>query len=1325
MPEDNSVPQPAIGGETPGAAEAPQRLPVPQEQPHPQAPPVLQEQLSSQASLTPQEQPLPRAPPILQEQLPSQASPTPQEQPPPQEDLTAQKAPEKPKEKPPRRFGAFRITELPKNTTKKSLHEALQLLAQNGENAEDAICRLSVAPDQSDPDSYSIATVTFAVEPKALKKCSSGSDETLQLKIDGTTCSVQIDSQFTGMTTLHCYEPVVDIVAVQGLGGNGFGSWRATGNADMWLRDFLPEKAKNSRILIYGYNADLTGPGAKSFASILDMAKGLVNNLKLARNQPNEMQRPLILIGHSLGGLVLKQALVEAASNAAVSSAHKNIHDSFIGALFFGVPNRGLNDKFLHEIVKGQPNQNLIRSLDPESSELRMLHQGFTTVFDRKKYQFYSYYETRQTQLSRINQVTGRPEVTDEFAILVLESSATEAVPGQAWHNRIPVDGDHRSMTKFSKKTDQYFRQVSSDILSLVDVAQAMLEKQSLKTPTNFRSQDGHPTHFVVPYLKNEKYTPRSKLENILSKTSKLEKIVVLLGLGGTGKTQVALNLAFQSQHTRSVFWIDGYTVESSMSSLVSIGKQLGLAKAEMKEKDLCQALKKWLESDESGNWLIIVNNLTHTDSYTLDILSTEKGTLVVTTRQEDMARTLRANQLDCANMTADEARSTFHKLSGLDIDDKTLDEGDIISLIKALDYSPLAIALAASFIHETKTSIAEYIEIYQQSLPDHVKISQSQVLRFELKDLPTPPVMTAWDISFRRVKRDKPSAADLLQLMSMLDSHNVPVDLLYSKVTAEMGLEKGSKFEAAVEVLLSFSLLMMYKEHRYQVHDLIAAWTRKQMGDREGHFTKLSLSLIEEAFSDPNSPKLVDYLPHANAVLLHSGKVPKLAQQRIGFQCKLADILHQSGRHSEARDLIRDCIEYYEATKKDGMENAECAYQLALIEEANKDYDQAIMWCGKARDGFAQNLGQSHPRTLSTLTRIAMVSEIRGDYMNAIQNYEQALVWSKVTTADPFTIDIIHNMALVFDKQGRYDIAVEAYNQALHDSIQAVGEQHPYTLDIQNNIAISLRKQGRYDEALETFKRVSDAYAQILGKSDPSTLNVQGNIAVIDDIQGRHTIALQTYKWVLDLKEKSLGKTSPSTLSTLSNMALLLSKLGRHDEAVTAAQSALDGYQAALGDDNPATLDAVANCALVYDAAGDVPRAKEHYEHACWRKAMLLGLEHPSTLGTLAAFAALLVRLGSYEEALGLQTNVLRGYAVAFGPQHPFAVKAEYELAKMLEGLQRWEEARACLARVIEAFKGQDAQKDLAVVEQDLKNLDDRISGKTPVGFKKFGVGN
>lgn len=77
------------------------------------------------------------------------------------------------------------------------------------------------------------------------------------------------------------------IFAVPGLGSNAFGAWRSQTNFDMWLRDFLPDKVKKSRILIYGYNSDLTGPGAQSFASVLDLGKRFINDLKLARRQPD------------------------------------------------------------------------------------------------------------------------------------------------------------------------------------------------------------------------------------------------------------------------------------------------------------------------------------------------------------------------------------------------------------------------------------------------------------------------------------------------------------------------------------------------------------------------------------------------------------------------------------------------------------------------------------------------------------------------------------------------------------------------------------------------------------------------------------------------------------------------------------------------------------------------------------------------------------------------------------------------------------------------------------------------------------------------------
>ena len=232
------------------------------------------------------------------------------------------------------------------------------------------------------------------------------------------------------------------------------------------------------------------------------------------------------------------------------------------------------------------------------------------------------------------------------------------------------------------------------------------------------------------------------------------------------------------------MFWIDGHTVESFLSGLLSIGKALNLSKDGMSPDAFRQELKKWLASDESGNWLVIVNNLTHTDDYTLKIMTGEKGTLLVSTCLEGISRTLRAYQLHCDNMTAEQARTTFHKYSSLDIDDKSLDESEIIQIIKLLDHSPLAIAIGASFISMTETSITEYLEACQMSLKKRDKPLQNLALSFKPNNRLTPAIMTAWDISFHRVKRVSPSAADLLQLMSILDYQNVPKDLLDSKAT-------------------------------------------------------------------------------------------------------------------------------------------------------------------------------------------------------------------------------------------------------------------------------------------------------------------------------------------------------------------------------------------------------------------------------------------------------------------------------------------------------------------------------------------------------------
>jgi tetratricopeptide (TPR) repeat protein len=789
----------------------------------------------------------------------------------------------------------------------------------------------------------------------------------------------------------------------------------------------------------------------------------------------------------------------------------------------------------------------------------------------------------------------------------------------------------------------------------------------------------------------------------------------------------MALNLAFRSRDSRNVFWIDGSTTDNSISSIITIGKEVGVPTGKIKEQqEICQVVKRWLGSSKSGDWLIVVNNLSHDDDYLWEILSSERGRLVITTHQEDIPRMRKALQVDCTNMTAEEAKTTFCKLSG--VDDESSDDNDILSLVSNLDRCPLAIALAASFIHQTKCPVTEYINNYQQILPEHLRASENQTLRFELKNLPTPPIMATWEITFRHIERTAPFAADLLQLMSMLDYHNIPVDLLYSKAITEIGLSKGDVFETAMGLLHSFALVSTYKDHRYQLHDLIGIWTRKKMGDNARSFARVSLSLLEEIFGRSSS-NLSGYLSHAKAVLLHSANIPDVEQQRAAFQLKVGQVLYQEGGYSDAEVLVKECIGFYKSGNASAIEVADCAYQLALIEEAKKAYGEAVDWYGKARDGFVRTLGQGHVRTLGTLTRIAAVSELQGCYADAIQNYEQALAWSNVSSSasHPFTIQTSHSMGLAFDKQGRYRDAMDYYSRALEGSAQAIGEQQPYTLDIQNNMAITLRKQGRYEEAYRLYEKILNAYHQTLGhKPHPSTLNVYGNMALIDDIRGRHQNATQTYKRVLEQKEKIFGEDHLSTISTVNNMSLLLSKQGKHEEAVKLSLRALEAYERTLGEDDPLALDAVSNCGLIYEAEGNIPRAGGHYEHAIMRKAIVLGMDHPSTLATLANWAGLLVKLGNHEEALALQDEVLRGYQSALGPSHPDTLAAEYAMAKTLERMQRYAEAKPHLTRVLEAYQklpgeGGVARETLANITEDLQAVDQKLASPAPLVYRKL----
>lgn len=195
----------------------------------------------------------------------------------------------------------------------------------------------------------------------------------------------------------YTYLTLSSCIAISGLASHPFGSWQPKeGNKTfMWIRDELPDALPGARVLIYGYDTKLHD--SQSFQLIPDLAIAFVNQLE-TYGWNSSFVKPTAFLTHSLGGLVLKEALVRLASN----NAYKRLLSNIKGAVFFGVPSLGMEQQHFHTVVGNNPNQNLVDDLARGSNYLNQLHKHFEDSCITDTIQCFWAYETLQSPTIRV-----------------------------------------------------------------------------------------------------------------------------------------------------------------------------------------------------------------------------------------------------------------------------------------------------------------------------------------------------------------------------------------------------------------------------------------------------------------------------------------------------------------------------------------------------------------------------------------------------------------------------------------------------------------------------------------------------------------------------------------------------------------------------------------------------------------------------------------------------------------------------------------------------------------------------------------------------------
>ncbi|KAK2616963.1 hypothetical protein QQS21_000052 [Conoideocrella luteorostrata] len=274
---------------------------------------------------------------------------------------------------------------------------------------------------------------------------------------------LNIDDHFLGLTPFNDVRPddyEYDCVAVSGIGSHPFGSWQPHDGDKlfMWIRDILPKLFPSTRAMIYGYDTELSN--THSFQQIQDLAISFIDHLRVVF-ESSATRRSIILIGHSLGGIVVKQALVMLADS--FHPADQSLLRAITGAVFFGVPNHGMMISHLLALASRQPNNFMIEQIGVNAPFLTRLENKFAwwsregECFSQKN--FFWGYETQESAIPVHNPADGKWTARHPNAPwlkLVERDSATRGLwkdPSKR-HFTFQVNKDHSSMVKFVNAYD-------------------------------------------------------------------------------------------------------------------------------------------------------------------------------------------------------------------------------------------------------------------------------------------------------------------------------------------------------------------------------------------------------------------------------------------------------------------------------------------------------------------------------------------------------------------------------------------------------------------------------------------------------------------------------------------------------------------------------------------------------------------------------------------------------------------------------------------------------------------------------------------------------
>ncbi|KZM28507.1 uncharacterized protein EKO05_0006017 [Ascochyta rabiei] len=707
---------------------------------------------------------------------------------------------------------------------------------------------------------------------------------------------------------------------------------------------------------------------------------------------------------------------------------------------------------------------------------------------------------------------------------------------------------------------------------------------------------------WTVPFRRDDDFVNRSSLEEVYRICAQPAGRASLVGLGGIGKSQIAIEYTYRVQDqspAKWVFWVHAGTRARFEDGFRRIAEATKMDGWDDSKVDVLRLVRNWLCDESNGQWTMVVDNADDADvlfdtsqsrsagspDQPKDLLSdylpqSPNGSILITSRSQAVAQKLTGTYssiIEVEPMGEDDALVLLEKKLG-----SSVARDKAVELVHALDSMPLALTQAAAFIRqrEPRMSVSRYVDEINKNDRSQARLLEKDVGDSRRDGQASNSIIATWHISFEHIRKHVPAAARLLSLMSMFDRQGIPESLLESQYTSDG--DSDITFEDDIHTLSSFSLIKTNADGcEFEMHQLVQFSTKKwlelhnELEEWKGAYASLmDVSYPEGGHED--WPVCRALFPHAQAMFYSQPEDAVALEAWASVLFKVAWYAREMGQCSKALELISASLQTRESVL--GAEHPDTLRslnELGLVLGYQGKYNEAEEVHQRALEARNWVLGKEHVDTMTSRVNLALTYSNQGRWKEAEELQLRVVKTEKTVLGEdhPLTLISINNLALTYSNQGRWKEAEELQLQVVKTRKTVLGENHPLTLISINNLAQTYTNQGRWEEAKELQLRVVKTEKTVLGEDHPLTLISINNLAQTYAYQGRWDEAKKLQLQVLKTAKIVLGKDHPYTLTSMSNLAYALDGLGRNSEAAALMDECLALRKQILGHEHPHTL--------------------------------------------------------------------------------------------------------------------------------------------------------